>query len=120
MHNAIQTFDTDTVADKGRLDTATLDYSVQYNLNDQVILDEQADIASLKSEIAALKEEYKQDVIIASTTVTYAWVPVIGWLIGPTVAGVYGDNGDKAVKANESISTKQASLDTKRSRLSIT
>ncbi len=114
VHNAIQQFDTDTVADKGNLDTVTSVYSTQYNLNDQVILDEQTEIESLKSEIASLKEEYKQDVIIASTTVTYTWVPFIGWLIGPTIAGVYGD---KAVQANEKISAKQTDLDNKEADL---
>lgn len=41
-------------------------------------------------------EEYKQAVIVAATTPTYAWIPIIGWIAGGVVAGVYGD---KAVKA---------------------
>ncbi len=90
VHTAFQTFDTETTADQGRIELAANFYSDEFNLNEDIIKQKQARIDALKSEIAALKIEYDQAVIVAATTPIYAWIPFVGWLVGPTVAGIYG------------------------------
>lgn len=90
VHTAFQTFDTGTTADQGRIELTANFYSDEFNLNEEIIKQKQSRIDALKGEIAALKAEYDQAVIIASTTPTYAWIPFVGWIVGPTVAGIYG------------------------------
>lgn len=109
-HTKIQKFDTDTFTDKGRLNTATTFYSDTFKLNDTTIEEQQRAIDNLKLEIEAVKAEYTQSVIIASTTPIYAWIPFFGYIIGPTVAGIYGD---KAVKLNKKIDELVEQLRTK-------
>jgi hypothetical protein len=110
VHTAIQQFDTDTLADQGELDRATASYSDTFKLNDAAILEQQTAIDNLKNEIETVKAEYTQSVIIASTTPIYAWVPFFGYIIGPTVAGLYGA---KAVELDKKIAALKAELETK-------
>lgn len=35
------------------------------------------------------KDEYTTDVVVAATTPTYVTVPIFGWVIAPTIAGIY-------------------------------
>lgn len=52
--------------------------------------------------------EYKHDVIVASTTVTYAWVaPPLGLIAAASVAGVYGK---KAVDMKDTIDNLEAQI----------
>jgi hypothetical protein len=54
--------------------------------------------------------EYKHDVIVASTTVTYAWVaPPFGLIAAASVAGVYGK---KAVDMKDTIDKLEAQIKT--------
>ncbi len=110
VHTAIQQFDTDTLADQGRLNRATASYSDTFKLNENIIEEQQRAIDNLRLEIEAVKAEYTQSVIIASTTPIYAWIPFFGYIIGPTVAGVYGA---KAVELDKKIATLKAELETK-------
>lgn len=54
-------------------------------------------LANLQEMMDASKEEYDQDVIIASTSPTYVWVFPWGTLAAVVVAGVYGDRAVKAL-----------------------
>lgn len=110
VHTAIQGFATNTTADQGLLDTAKATYSNEFDLNESTIEQEQARIETIKSEVEALKAEYTTAVIIASTTVTYAWIPFFGYFIGPTIAGIYGA---KAVEINNKIAALGEELRTK-------
>jgi len=48
-------------------------------------------LKQLENLLDADKAEYKHDVVVASTTVTYAWVaPPVGLAAAATVAGIYG------------------------------
>jgi hypothetical protein len=47
-------------------------------------------IAQLQDMLSADQAEYQQDVVVASTSVTYAWVFPIGLIAAAVVAGVYG------------------------------
>lgn len=100
VHTAFQEFDTGTTADQGQLELAVKFYSGEFNLNESIIQQEKTQIDTLKGDIEALKAEYEQAVIIASTTPIYAWIPILGWIVGSTVAGVYGA---KAVEINNRI-----------------
>ncbi len=67
------------------------------------------DITAQTIILNAANKEYKHDVIVASTTATYAWVPLVGFIAAATVAGVYGD---KAVKALDRAHAAQKKIDT--------
>ncbi len=52
--------------------------------------------------------EYRRNVTIASTTLTYAWVPVIGTIAAAVVAGVYGR---RAVESLEAYNKSMAKIE---------
>ncbi len=65
-------------------------------------------LKQLNNLLDADNEEYKHDVIVASTTVTYAWVaPPVGLIAAATVAGVYGK---KAVDMLDTIDKLQGQI----------
>lgn len=47
-------------------------------------------IAQIQDWLDTDKKEYKHDVVVASTTVTYAWVGLFGLIAASIVAGIYG------------------------------
>jgi len=55
----------------------------------------------LIQEIRANKDEYNQDTIIASTSVTYAWLWPFGTIAAGTVMGIYSDRAIKAKQLYE-------------------
>jgi hypothetical protein len=80
-----------------------------------------ADVAELNKQILAQQvilqaanDEYDQDVIIAATTPTYAWVPIVGLIAAAVVAGIYGSRAvealDRARAAQGKINELAASL----------
>ena len=44
----------------------------------------------LVANLGGKQEKYHHYVTVAATTVTYAWIPLFGWIVGGTVAGTYG------------------------------
>jgi len=48
------------------------------------------ELALLVAKLPAKQEKYHRYVTVAATTVTYAWIPLFGWIVGGTVAGTYG------------------------------
>lgn len=65
-------------------------------------------LAQLNKSLKDDEAEYKHDVIVASTTVTYAFVaPPIGLIAAASVAGVFGD---KAVKMKDTIDNLEAQI----------
>ena len=65
-------------------------------------------IAALRKKVQDEQETYKQDVIIATTTLTYCWVPVIGQVSSVVVAIVYGV---RATQMLEDIDALQARIE---------
>ena len=57
------------------------------------------------------KSEYKQDVIIAATTPTYATVPFYGWVIAPTIAGIYTKKALEALETMDRARTEISRLE---------
>jgi len=58
--------------------------------------------------LKADEKEYKHDVVVASTSVTYAWVaPPVGLIAAATVAGIYGK---KAVDMKDTIDRLEAQI----------
>lgn len=55
----------------------------------------------------AANKEYEQDVVIAATTPTYAWIFPFGTIAAAVVAGIYGD---KAVKALDRAKAAQKKI----------
>jgi len=60
-------------------------------------------IANLQTRVAALNATYNQDVEIATTTLVYASIPILGWAIAPTIATVYGIKAEDARKERNLI-----------------
>ncbi|MDM0058985.1 hypothetical protein [Variovorax fucosicus] len=48
------------------------------------------ELAALVAKLPGKQEKYHHYVTVAATTVTYAWIPLFGWLAGGAVAGTYG------------------------------
>ena len=64
-------------------------------------------IAQLRAMLDTDKAEYKHDVIVASTSVTYAWVFPFGTIAAATVAGIYGK---RAVDMKDTIDKLEAQI----------
>lgn len=73
-------------------------------------------IAALRRQVQDNQDAYNQDVIIATTTLTYCWVPVIGQVSSVVVATVYGVRAtemlDKIKALQAEIEVAEASLRT--------
>jgi len=116
----IQTFATQTQADKTTLSGTDGKGGLQKYYNDKygaTSTEVQTLTESLKSEktiLDAANDEYNHDVIVASTTPTYAWVWPFGTIAAAIVAGVYGD---KAVKALERVRAAQQQINTLSAKL---
>lgn len=99
---AIQQFATDTQADKTTLIGPKGGGGLQKYYNDEYgtkSADVQAKLDDIKAQQIVLKaamKEYTHDVTVAATSATYAWIPIVGWIAGAIVAGIYGH---KAVEA---------------------
>lgn len=79
--------------------------------------EQSAEVARLTKEIEAQRlvlkqadEEYDHDVIVASTTPTYAWIWPIGTIAGAVVAGVYGKRATDALARSRAAQEKINSL----------
>lgn len=48
------------------------------------------ELVELSTAMPGHQEKYHYYVTVASTTVTYGWIPFFGWIAGGAVAGVYG------------------------------
>ncbi|THV47438.1 hypothetical protein BGAL_0310g00010 [Botrytis galanthina] len=55
----------------------------------------QAQLISDKAELSADQDEYKEDIIIAATAITYVWCYPIGTIIAGAIMGVYGARAAK-------------------------
>lgn len=111
----IQTFANQTEDDKRTLSGVDNQgglvkyYNDKYGATSTEVKQLNDDIVAQTIILKAANKEYKHDVIVASTTATYAWVPFVGLVAAATVAGVYGD---KAVKALNRAHAAQAKIDT--------
>ncbi|MDM0109668.1 hypothetical protein QTH97_32440 [Variovorax sp. J22R24] len=48
------------------------------------------ELEDLTKNLPGRQEKYHHYVTVASTTVTYGWIPLFGWIAGGAVAGTYG------------------------------
>jgi len=71
-------------------------------------------LANIQEMIEKVKEEYDNDVVVASTSVTYAWVFPVGTIAAAIVAGIYGD---KAVKALNNLDRLKSQFESANSKL---
>jgi hypothetical protein len=53
--------------------------------------------------LEALEAEYRHDVIVASTTPTYAWIWPFGTVAGAVVAGIYGHKAVEVLREEERV-----------------
>ncbi|QUM86230.1 alpha-xenorhabdolysin family binary toxin subunit A [Moritella sp. 28] len=60
-------------------------------------------ISEIQTRVEQLNAEYDKYVTIASTTVTYAWVPFYGIFAAVPVAGIYGDKAERARKERNQL-----------------
>lgn len=116
----IQKFANDTQADKNTLNGTDGNgglkkyYNDKYGATSSEVEELTKELQAQKVILDAANKEYDHDVIVASTTPTYAWVWPFGTIAAAVVAGVYGD---KAVKALERSRAAQQQINTLSSKL---
>ncbi|RYZ52202.1 MAG: hypothetical protein EOP49_10015, partial [Sphingobacteriales bacterium] len=72
------------------------------------------ELEAQKLVLNAANDDYNYDVVVASTTPTYAWVFPFGTIAAAIVAGIYGD---KAVKALERVRAAQQQINNMSAKL---
>jgi len=82
-------------------------YNDKYGTASKDVEDLVKDIAAQRLILKSANDEYDHDVIVASTTPTYAWIFPAGTIAAAVVAGIYGD---KAVKALERARAAQEKI----------
>ncbi|KAL1695180.1 hypothetical protein GGG16DRAFT_109699 [Schizophyllum commune] len=99
---AIKAFSEFTVTDSTNLQSCHT--AVYTTLQSKV-----GDLATLKSDLqtnrtllATEQSEYLHDKIVACTTLTYAWIPLVGIIAASIVAGIFGSAAAKMAKAIDS------------------
>ncbi len=111
----LATFGADLSAVKTGLDDAVSRCRILFGNEEQLLAQLIGQIQSAAATIEDLWAEYKHDVIVASTTPTYAWIPFYGFIAGPVVAGVFGA---KAVEALNQIHNLEKQINEKLNNLS--
>jgi hypothetical protein len=113
-YNAVKTFADQSLADQGTLigpqgETGLKKYYAdKYGATSKDVQQLTLSLAAEKLALAGDQEEYRQDVIIAATTPTYAWVFPLGTIAAAIVAGIYGH---KAVEALDRAKDDQDQID---------
>ncbi len=111
----LATFGADLDVVKTGLDDAVSRCRILFGNEEQLLSQLIGQIQSAAVSIEDQWAEYKHDVIVASTTPTYTWVPFYGWIAGPVVAGIFGA---KAVEALKQIQTLENQINEKLKNLS--
>lgn len=115
----IQTFATQTAADKATLlgpdGTGTQSgliktYTDEYGSTSQAVKDLTDQLAGLNTLLKTDTDEYNHDVIVASTSPTYAWIFPVGTIAAAIVAGIFGKKATDALDRMHSESAKIATL----------
>jgi hypothetical protein len=83
-------------------------YTKKYGATSAEVTQYTADLAAWRLALTGDQAEYRQDVIIASTTPTYVWIFPAGTIAAAIVAGIYGH---KAVEKLDDIKTDQDNID---------
>ena len=105
--DAVNTFKTQSEADDQRVGTLRAQYDKRFADNGPELTKLQNDIDAAQRELEAAQAEYEHDVIVAATSVTYAWIVPFGTIAAVTVATVYGV---RATKAKETAAADAAKL----------
>jgi hypothetical protein len=111
--DAIQTFANDTTADETTLIGPKGDaglqkyYTDKYGATSAQVTQYTNELSGWKLSLVGDQAEYRHDVIVASTTPTYAWVWPFGTIAAAIVAGIYGH---KAVEALDHIANDQKQI----------
>lgn len=99
-----------TKSDKNTLEPIQKKYHDKYEKEGGIIADLKRQLKEAQDAIDKLNDEYKQDVIVASTTPTYGWVWPFGTIAAAVVAGVYGKRATAALDRIEGWKKKKGSL----------
>lgn len=112
--DAIKAFANDTTADETTLIGPKGDaglqkyYTDKYGSASKEVTQYTQELAAWKLSLTGDQAAYRHDVIVASTTPTYAWVWPFGTIAAAIVAGIYGH---KAVQALDDIANDQKQID---------
>ncbi|KAE8402401.1 hypothetical protein BDV37DRAFT_272869 [Aspergillus pseudonomiae] len=95
---------------KGKCSTNQQDLDSEAGKVQKMLTDKNGAITKIRDEIKkaqndlrAAQEEYKHDVIVASTTPAYAWCTIFGFIAAITTASIYGSKAVAMRKAIERI-----------------
>jgi hypothetical protein len=112
-------FATELTTATGKFSTArgALDRDSKTNeetLNKLSAADGAGSIAEYNRLIAEMRTDYDHNVVVSTTTLTYAWLVPVGLIAAAIVAGIFGD---KAVKAMKRLEELEAQMKTAQSAL---
>ncbi len=97
----------DLGGDRGDIAGLITTYKSDHDLSQETINNLQDEEDDYKAALKKAHKEYEHDVLVASTTPTYSWVPYVGPVAAGTVAGIYGK---KAEKERKKIKRLEASI----------
>lgn len=82
-------------------------YDNEYGADSAAVQQIVTELSDDHSALDDAQAKYKRDVIIASTSPAYLWIPVVGWIAAPIIAGVFGN---EAVQDLKKISDMQTAI----------
>ncbi|MDM5180846.1 hypothetical protein PO883_27055 [Massilia sp. DJPM01] len=83
-------------------DEATSDATLHYLAGED---GKKGELEKLSEELAADKKEYHHDVVVATTTPTYGWIPGFGFFAAVIVAAIFGDKASHMLAEIERLTT---------------
>jgi|GEM_PF-5002491 len=109
VQNDINTFRSQTQQDHQNLQHRFNEYNTKFNSTNGDIEQLKQQMTEWQHTLHDAEVEYKHDVIVASTSPSYAWVfPPLGLIAAAVVSGVYGD---KATKAKNQMKAARQQID---------
>jgi hypothetical protein len=114
VKDAMTAFATQTKTDGTAVSVVHQKYVDKLGANSDTIKKLSDQITQDKSDLDAAEAEYREDVIIAATSATYAWIWPVGTIAAGTVAGIYGKRATDALARANGL---KAAIDTEENEL---
>ena len=107
VEKAITTFSQETTKDQETISKLVVQFNKEYGTSSSEVVELRKELKAQRMILRSENSAYNHDVIVASTSPTYAWVlPPAGLIAAAIVAGVYGHKAVEALHAENEARKK--------------
>lgn len=117
VHTLVKQFADQTAVDREAVSRMYTSFDKNYGTANATLIQNVKDLEALTKQLKATQDQYNHDTVVAATTPSYAWVPLVGLICGVVIAGVYGDRAVKGAEEIKRLGAKIAATDEENVRM---